>query len=95
VVTVLEVPDRSAPLPYLAMERLRGESLAEILRRQPRFTTVRAAGLIHDLAAGIAAAHDAGIVHRDLKPQNIFLHTGNGEPIWKILDFGIRLLGHG
>jgi eukaryotic-like serine/threonine-protein kinase len=94
VVTVLEAPDRSAPLPYLAMERLHGESLATILRHTPRFELGRAVELVRGLAAGLAAAHAAGIVHRDLKPHNVYLHTGAGGPIWKILDFGIsKLLG--
>jgi len=88
VVRVLQVGDEKAPLPYLAMERLHGEDLAQILRRTRRLRPSKIIELVRQIGRGIAAASAAGIVHRDLKPQNIFLTTGN-PGVWKILDFGV------
>jgi eukaryotic-like serine/threonine-protein kinase len=88
VVRVLEVGDESAPLPYLAMERLVGEELAQILRREERLTPRAVVELVRQVGRGVHAAGTAGIVHRDLKPQNLFRTLG--EPgIWKIIDFGV------
>jgi serine/threonine-protein kinase len=95
VVRVLEVGDESAPLPYLAMERLEGEDLAHILRRQPRLAPDVLIEMVRHVGRGLRAASQAGIVHRDLKPQNLF-RTSAEPPIWKILDFGVsKLADHG
>jgi tRNA A-37 threonylcarbamoyl transferase component Bud32 len=96
VVRVLEVPDANAPVPYLAMERLHGETLSALLRRETKMSVPAATELVHALARGIGAAHAAGIVHRDLKPQNAFRHSSGGIHVWKILDFGVsKLVDHG
>jgi serine/threonine-protein kinase len=94
VVAVLELPAKDARFPFIAMERLHGESLADVLRDTPRFAPARAVEMVRDLAAGVDAAHAAGIVHRDLKPHNVFRHDGDDGPVWKILDFGVsKLIG--
>jgi len=96
VVQVFEVGARDAPIPYIAMEKLGGETLAEYLRRDVRLGVHKAVELVQQIAAGVGAAHRQGIVHRDLKPQNIFLARGPGAARWKILDFGVsKLLGEG
>jgi serine/threonine-protein kinase len=89
VVRVLEASPEDATLPYLAMERLHGATLAELLRRESKLTAPTLRELAHHCGAGIDAAATAGIVHRDLKPQNLF-RTDDG--LWKILDFGIATL---
>jgi len=77
------------PLPFLAMERLRGKTLGELLRAGP-FTGPQLGELVTAIAEVIDRAHAAGIVHRDLKPHNLFL---TDEGTWKVLDFGVALLG--
>ena len=86
VVRVLEVGE--APIPYLAMERLRGSDLADLLRRRRTLTPIEIIDLTRQVGAGIAAAAAAGVVHRDLKPQNVFL----AGTTWKVLDFGVAKL---
>ena len=73
-------------LPFVAMERLRGHTLAELLRREPRLAGDALAALGRQVGAAIDAAAAAGIVHRDLKPQNLFW-CDDGP--WKVLDFGV------
>jgi eukaryotic-like serine/threonine-protein kinase len=90
VVRVLDASTDDAALPYLAMERLHGATLAELLRREQKLAPGTVVELTRHAGAGIDAAAAAGIVHRDLKPQNLF-RTEAG--IWKILDFGVATLG--
>src|SRR6266516_529845 len=62
-----------AELSFLAMELLRGETLASRLRAVGRMTTVEALAIVEQMAAGLAAAHRAGVVHRDFKSANVVL----------------------
>ena len=94
VVKVLEIGDESAAMPYLAMERLFGKTLADLLRERGRLETRAVSKLLRQVADGLQAAAAAGIVHRDLKPQNLFL-TRDEPRTWKILDFGISKLAGG
>lgn len=77
--------------PFLVMELLSGETLAELLERKRRLYPKEAAAVGRDVARALAAAHDKGIVHRDLKPANIILHDQPGEDarVVKVLDFGV------
>jgi Protein kinase domain len=75
--------------PYIAMERLHGESLAERLRREPRLPPDRVAAIVEQIARAVGKAHAAGIVHRDLKPDNVFLVQDEDGERCKVLDFGI------
>ena len=78
--------------PFLAMEWLDGEDLAECLAR--RALTVREGiALGRRVAEALAVAHARGIVHRDIKPSNLFLPGGDVEQA-RILDFGIARVVH-
>ena len=75
--------------PYIAMEMLDGESLADRLTRVRCLSPAETARVITHIARAIGRAHEAGIVHRDLKPDNVFLVRNDDEEIAKVLDFGI------
>jgi serine/threonine-protein kinase len=75
--------------PFLAMELLDGESLAERLDRVGRLSPADTVRVVTHVARAIAKAHEAGIVHRDLKPDNVFLVRNDDEELAKVLDFGI------
>ena len=92
VVRVLAASEPDAELPYLVMERLRGATLAELLRRKNQLSPQDVTALVTGIGAGLDAARAAGIVHRDLKPQNLFLEGVNGNELWKIVDFGVATL---
>jgi serine/threonine protein kinase len=89
VVRVVEVGDLSSPFPYIAMERLEGEDLADHLRGRGPMSLDAVIRLVREVGAGLEAARDAGIVHRDLKPRNVFLVRDGAA---KILDFGVSRL---
>ncbi|OZV83671.1 serine/threonine protein kinase [Micromonospora echinospora] len=74
-------------VPYLVMELVEGENLADRLDRGPLAwpDAVRLGGQV---AAALAAAHRIGVVHHDVKPGNVML-TDTGA---KVLDFGIAAL---
>jgi serine/threonine-protein kinase len=82
-------------LPFIVMEYLEGESLADMLVRVGPLPAKEVAIIIRQAAAALAQAHAAGIVHRDLKPDNIFLATNvqgvDAEHPYrvKLVDFGI------
>jgi len=75
--------------PFLVMELLQGQSLADCLEREKRLTPERTLAIITQVARAIGRAHAAGIVHRDLKPDNIFLLREDDQELAKVLDFGI------
>ena len=76
-------------VPCLVMERLEGESLEALLRRERPLGLRRSLEIMSAVAAGLAHAHERGIVHRDLKPSNVFI-TRQGTV--KLLDFGLAHL---
>ncbi len=76
--------------PYLVMERLHGETLAQRLVRERRIAARDLVDILLQVLSALAAAHQRGVVHRDLKPENVFLSRREGmRPIPKLLDFGI------
>jgi serine/threonine-protein kinase len=88
---VVQILDYGADrgVPYIAMELLEGESLAERLARVGRPPRAAVAQIITEVARAIGKAHELSIVHRDLKPDNIFLVQNDEVEVTKVLDFGI------
>src|SRR5512147_1033875 len=78
--------------PFLAMEWLDGETLAQRFAQArltgARMGTAEAVRLGRAVADALAAAHRRSVVHRDVKPGNIFLPGGDAARA-KIVDFGI------
>ena len=74
----------AGPYQFVAMERLRGQTLEQRLEEGP-LPPAEARALAGELAGTLAACHARGILHRDLKPANVFL-TAAGP---KLIDFGL------
>lgn len=78
---------------YLAMDLVRGETLADLLAREAPLAAARAAEIAAQVLSALDEAHAAGIVHRDLKPGNVMVETTRGPagPVdrARVLDFGL------
>ena len=96
VVQVMDVGTLESGAPYLVMEYLEGEDLAQRLARTGPLPPAEAVELLLQACEAIAEAHVIGIVHRDLKPANLFsVARRGGAPCIKVLDFGISKLTEG
>ena len=95
IVDIMDVGRLEDGQPYLMMEFLDGETMADRLGRVHRLPRPDALDFVQQAAEALAVAHDRGIVHRDLKPENLLLvpdlASSSGERV-KVLDFGIAKL---
>ena len=92
LVKVLEVSHEHDEFPFIAMELLSGLDLERYLVRYGELVPDEVLHMVGDVARALDAAHRHGVVHRDLKPANVFRTLVDGEPSWRVLDFGIALL---
>jgi serine/threonine-protein kinase len=95
IVDVFDFGTLPSGVPYLVMEYLQGESLAQRIAKVGRLPIKLAATVAWETASAVGAAHAKGIVHRDLKPENLFLTRDPSAPEVekvKVLDFGIAKL---
>jgi ABC-type amino acid transport substrate-binding protein/serine/threonine protein kinase len=91
--------DAATKMPWLAMELLKGETVAEAVEHGRIVEARLAMQSLLQLGDALAEGHAAGVVHRDLKPENLFLTTTKRADVpfvLKVLDFGIaKLLSEG
>ena len=80
--------------PYMIMEYLEGEDLAQWVQQRGPLAIDQAVEFILQTCEAMAEAHGLGIVHRDLKPANLFcIRRADGLLSIKVLDFGISKVG--
>ena len=93
-VRVFDVGQDRAGALFLAMDRLTGETLAQVLQRKiladevlSQSETIAIALQVLD---ALSAAHERGLVHRELKPSNVMLCIDDGgKEVVKVVDFGV------
>jgi eukaryotic-like serine/threonine-protein kinase len=98
IVQALDVGAVDAPggawVPYLVLEWLEGETLADHLaarieRGEGGFPLVEAVRLLEPAARALGVAHELRVAHRDVKPHNLFVTQVGSARTLKVLDFGI------
>ena len=88
IVRVFDIGEAESGEPFIVMELLRGQSLADLLEAGP-LSAVNALQLLLPIGEALSLAHSRGVVHRDLKPDNIFISNEGACLQPKLLDFGI------
>ena len=79
--------------PWIAMELVEGETLAQRLHYSSTLQPVELATLLSEVADVLAAVHARGIVHRDLKPDNLLLTPVDANFPLRVIDWGVARLG--
>lgn len=78
--------------PWIAMELVEGETLANWLQETTALSPIEVATLLGDVAEVLAAVHKVGVVHRDLKPDNLLCTPTDGDYPIRVLDWGVARL---
>jgi serine/threonine-protein kinase len=84
------LPDRR---PWIAMELVEGETLANRLHYATALPAVEVATLLSDVADVLASVHKAGVIHRDLKPDNLLCTPTDRDYALRVLDWGVARMG--
>jgi len=75
---------------YIAMERLRGRTLKQLVNEEAPLDQRRAIDLVSQILVAAGFAHRRGVIHRDFKPHNVIV--GDDDSV-KVTDFGIARAG--
>ncbi|MEM9860595.1 MAG: serine/threonine-protein kinase [Myxococcota bacterium] len=81
--------DSDGKTPWLAMEKLEGETLRQRVKRKGPMSAANVSVILMKVAKALEAAHAKGVVHRDLKPDHVFLLEDGGV---RLIDFGLSLM---
>ncbi len=94
IAKVLDAGATAQGRPYFVMEYVKGERITDYCDRR-RLSTADRLRLFVRVCEGVQHAHQKGIIHRDLKPSNVLVTMQDGQPVPKIIDFGIaKATGH-
>ena len=85
---VFDAGTTSTGRPFFVMERVHGTRITDYCKQLELPTEARLA-LILRVCSAVQHAHNKGIIHRDIKPSNILISEIDGQPVPKLIDFGI------
>ncbi len=88
VAKVLDAGGEEESGPYFVMEYIPGKPIKQYCEEKA-LDVMQRVRLFMKVLEGVRHAHQKGILHRDLKPGNILVTEENGEPLPKIIDFGL------
>ncbi len=88
IARVLDAGATPAGRPYFVMELVKGMPITEYCD-QAQLTPRKRLELLIPVCQAIQHAHQKGIIHRDIKPSNVLVSLYDGEPVPKVIDFGV------
>jgi eukaryotic-like serine/threonine-protein kinase len=88
IAKVLDAGATKTGRPYFVMELVHGVKITDYCDHNQLSTSERLA-MVVQVCLAIQHAHQKGIIHRDIKPSNILVTLNDGEPVPKVIDFGI------
>jgi serine/threonine protein kinase len=88
IARVFDAGTTAAGRPYFVMELVKGVPLTRYCDEQ-RLTVRHRLELIVPVCQALQHAHQKGIIHRDIKPSNVLVAPHDGQPVVKVIDFGI------
>src|SRR5512135_1935124 len=94
IAKVLDAGATESGRPYFVMELVKGIKITDYCDQNDLSTEERL-NLFIKVCHAVQHAHQKGIIHRDLKPSNVMITLHDGEPVPKVIDFGIaKATGH-
>jgi serine/threonine protein kinase/Flp pilus assembly protein TadD len=88
IATVLDAGSTDQGRPYFVMELVRGLPITEYCD-QAVLPADRRLRLFARVCRAVQHAHQKGVIHRDLKPTNVLVTEHDGQPVPKVIDFGV------
>jgi serine/threonine protein kinase len=88
IARVLDAGATETGRPYFVMELVTGVSITEYCDKNNLNTKERLT-LFIQVCNAVQHAHQKGIIHRDIKPSNVMVTRQEGQPVPKVIDFGI------
>ena len=88
IANILDAGATEAGRPYFVMELVNGIPITDYCD-QKKLPTVERLQLFMKVCHAVQHAHQKGIIHRDLKPTNVLVTLHDGEPVPKVIDFGV------
>ncbi len=88
IARVLDAGATDSGRPYFVMEFVQGTRITDFCEEQGLSVAARLQ-LFRQVCRGVEHAHQKGVIHRDLKPSNLLVAASGGEPVAKIIDFGV------